>query len=1063
MLVEFIILLFCCLIMIGMSSQKKTEEWENPEIIGINKLPPHCTYMPFPSQESSSINDRTKSPYYLSLSGTWKFHWVPIPDERPRDFYRLDFDDTNWVEIPVPSHPELLGYGKPIYTNIQYPFWPVNPPYIPHDDNPVSSYRRTFEIPDLWKGRKIHLVFDGVMSAVYVWLNGQFIGYSQDSMTPAEFDITPFLKEGKNLLAVQVFRYCDGSYLEDQDKWRVSGIYRDVFLYALSEVHLVDYFFKTKLYDDYKKATVECDLVVQSPKEKINDIDCSIKMKDIKGNEFHLQQVERIIENENKEECNIRLKYSVEIQNPALWSAETPHLYQAYITLTGDNGIIDVYPQRIGIREVKLQDGALYINGKEIKLKGVNRHEICAESIHVMSREQMIEDLKILKRNNINTVRTCHYPDQPIWYDLCDEWGIYIIDEANIESHGMTFELDKTLGNKPEWEKAHVARVEAMVKRDRNHPCIIFWSLGNEAGSGCNFEACAKKVRELDDSRPIHYERMNEIADVHSEMYTPLWDMLKFVAHYPNRPFFLCEYAHSMGNSTGNLQDYWDVIEAHKSLIGGCIWDFSDQGIKKPLSEEEIKRTGKTFFWAYGGDFGDKPNDGNFCCNGILQPDRKPNPGLYEVKKVYQYIKVKPVDLYKGIVKIINQYAFLNLEQFDAYWILEKNGVPIHKGKLPQLSIPPQSECEVTVPIQDVDFKSNDEYFLTIEFRISESTPWADAGYVIAWEQFRLPKELQVKKADKPKNKDEVDNPIQIIKKESILTVKNNDFEVVFDWANGILNSYSVQGKTIIKDSLIPNFWRPPTDNDRGNNMPWRLECWKKDTYTRELTFRNIKKHDDSEVEIRFGYRFPETQSTVQIQYLINGQGEIHINYEFNPGSLELPEIPRIGLQTKVSKELNSAIWYGRGPHETYCDRKTGAPIREHTLPIKDLFHHYVRPQENGNRTDVRWFSLLDDQKQGIMVIGYQPLAFSVWHCTMEDLETCLHDYELPERDTWTLNIDYLQMGVGGDDSWGALPHEEYLIKPKKYHYEFLILPVIDGNLNKIRETYNKHSTYFSE
>ncbi len=1057
MFMEFIILLVCCMIMISMASHAETEEWENPNIIDINKLPPHTTFMPFPSEEVASNKERTKSPYYLSLTGTWKFHWVPVPEQRPRDFYQIDFDDSNWVDIPVPSHPELLGYGKPIYTNIQYPFWPVNPPFIPHDDNPVSSYRRKFDIPQNWEGRKVHLVFDGVMSAVYVWLNGNFVGYSQDSMTPAEFDITPYVKERQNILAVQVFRYCDGSYLEDQDKWRVSGIYRDVFLYAMSDVHIEDYFFQTKLSEDYKKATIECDVNITVPKSKKTDIDCSVKLIDRTDNELYFRKVEETIKEKDEKEFCVSSKYLVELQNPDLWSAETPYLYQTFISLLEKGKTIDVYPQKIGIREVKLQDGVLYINGKQIKLKGVNRHEICAESLHVMSREQMIEDLKILKQNNINTVRTCHYPDQPIWYDLCDEWGIYVIDEANIESHGMGYELDRTLGNKPEWEKAHVARIEAMVKRDRNHPCVIFWSLGNEAGSGCNFEACARKVRELDTSRPIHYERMNEIADVHSEMYTPLWDMLKFVAHYPKRAFFLCEYAHSMGNSTGNLQDYWDVIEAHKTLIGACIWDFSDQGIKKVLSEEDVKRTGKTFFWAYGGDFGDKPNDGNFCCNGIVQPDRQPNPALYEVKKVYQYIKVKPVDLHKCIVKIINQYAFTNLNKFDIYWSLEKNGISIQGGPLQPLSLDPHTECDIAIPFQNVDIVSEDEYFLNIEFRLREATPWANAGHVIAWEQFCLP---WTTKTEKGKNSDEkkegVSNPIQIIKREDILTVKNSIFEVVFDWKDGILNSYSAFGKSLIVDSLIPNFWRPPTDNDRGNNMPWRLECWKKDTYVRNLTFRNIKKHNDFKVEVRFGYQLPETKSQVVIDYVINEQGEINLNYEFNPGTSDLPEIPRIGMQTNISKQLSTVIWYGRGPHETYCDRKTGAPIREYSLEIKDLFHHYVRPQENGNRTDVRWFFLLDGEKEGIMIIGFQPLAFSLWHCSMEDIETTLHDYELPERDSWTLNIDYLQMGVGGDDSWGALPHEEYQIKPKRYQYKYSIIPIKNGDKNSFRERYQR-------
>ncbi|MCA1902161.1 MAG: DUF4981 domain-containing protein [Candidatus Hydrogenedens sp.] len=1058
MFFELFVLILCVFIMLGMAENSNVEEWENPDIIGINKMPPHCTFMPFPSEELASTNDRTKSPYYMSLSGTWKFHWVPVPEQKPKDFHHVDFDDSNWTEIPVPSHPELFGYGKPIYTNIQYPFWPVNPPYIPHDDNPVSSYRRIFEVPEAWKGREIHLVFDGAMSALYVWVNGTFVGYSQDSMTPAEFDITPYLKEKENLLAVQVFRYCDGSYLEDQDKWRVSGIYRDVYLCALSDVHIDDYFFETELSNNYQKATVSCDIQVRISKKDIKDVIIDIDVVDPSGKKVGTYSTEKIDDVKHEDgTSHVHFKSQFDIENPYLWSAETPYLYQCFIRLHEKGKLADVYPQRLGIREVKIEKGVLYINGKQVKLKGVNRHEICAESVHVMSKEQMIEDLKIIKRHNINTVRTCHYPDQPMWYDLCDEWGLYIIDEANIESHGMGYELERTLGNKPEWEKAHVARVEAMVHRDKNHPCVIFWSLGNEAGSGCNFEACAKKVREIDSSRPVHYERMNEIADVHSEMYTPLWDMLKFVAHNPERAFFLCEYAHSMGNSTGNLQDYWDVIEAHKTLIGACIWDFADQGIKKPLPEEVAGKTGKKYFWAYGGDFGDKPNDGNFCCNGIVQPDRKPNPGLYEVRKVYQNIKVKPVDLQRGIVKVINNYGFINLKTFDWVWTLEEDGVPIQEGKLPSLSVPPQSECEVTIPFQKVNPVIGAEYRLLMEFKLKEPTLWADAGFTIAWEQLNLPWSNSSSKTQGVLQEEVKKYPIQIEKKNDVLSLKNEMFNLVFDWNKGLLTSYFAFGKPMITGEMIPNFWRPPTDNDRGNNMPWRLDVWKKSTYERTLLFRNINKIDDYNIEIRFGFELPAERSQLIIQYFVKNKGEVFIQYEFIPKGAELPEIPRIGMQTKVACDLQSVIWYGRGPHENYCDRKTGAPIREYALCAKEMFHHYVRPQENGNRTEVRWITLLDEKDNGMMIVGLQPMEFSIWHCSMEDIENSMHDYELPERDFQTLNIDYLQMGVGGDDSWGALPHEEYQIKPKKYQYSFVMLPIKAGSRNQFRELYRKY------
>ncbi len=1058
MIVEILAILTLAFIVMGVGLSALANEWENPNIVEINRIPPHVPLKPFPNEELAKTNDLRMSPWFYLLSGKWKFHWEPAPDKVPEKFYREDFDDSLWEEIPVPFHPELLGYGKPIYTNIQYPFWPVNPPYIPHDDNPTSCYRKMFDLPDGWdENKRIHIFFEGVMSAFYVWVNGNFVGYSQDSMCTAEFDITPYVKKKGNVVAVKVLRYCDGSYLEDQDMWRFSGIYRDVYLCCFPRTYVTDFFFKTELYEDYKKAKVKGKIWVKTDKvgEEEGTGDVRLNVKLISPNNkscIEFPSLKIVSKEANEKEVVLCYETEVELSNPLLWSAETPSLYDVFISLFKGDERLAVYSDRLGIREVKLMRDGLFINGKMVKIKGVNRHEFVPESGHVVNKEQMIEDIKIIKQNNINTVRTCHYPDQWIWYELCDEYGLYVIDEANIESHGMTFDLDKTLGNKPEWEKAHLARIEALVQRDKNRACVIFWSLGNEAGSGCNFVACAKRVRELDDSRPIHYERMNEVADVHSEMYTPIWDILKYISNKPEKPFFLCEYAHSMGNSTGNLKDYWELFEAHNLTIGGCIWDFADQALKKELPNELKEKFDRGYFWAFGGDFGDRPNDLNFCCNGILQPDRKPNPGLFEVKKVYQNIAIKPQDLFEGVFEVQNKYAFTSLDKFGVRWFVEEDGIRLVEGEMEPLAVLPLSKGILRVPIKDIRRSLEKEYFLTVEFYLREEEKFAPKGHVVAWEQFELPcLDKQGKRAvDSENEKEGADNassegfrsPLKVRKSKENLVVENDLVKVLFDWHLGLLTGYEVEGRKIIVDKMFPNFWRPPTDNDRGNNMPWRLGVWKESSYDRKLMYRHINKISEYEVEVSFGYEVSAGNSQVGVKFVVCSNGKLEVEYNFSPGEGELPDIPRIGLQTALCKDLSKIMWYGRGPHENYCDRKYGAKIGIYSMRIKDLFHHYVRPQENGNREDVRWVTFVDDKSKGIMIVGSPTINFSIWHCSMEDIENTLHDYELPERNFWTLNVDYLQMGVGGDDSWGALPHSEYLLRPKLYSYRFVIIPI---------------------
>jgi beta-galactosidase len=1015
-------------------------DWEDPELIGINKEDPHCTLMPYPDAEAARHGPRESSSFYQSLDGAWKFHWVPKPDDRPQDFFRPDYDLQNWKEIPVPSNWEMQGYGIPIYLNVQYPFWPVDPPRVPHDDNPVGSYRTTFTVPESWQDRQVFVCFDGVMSAFYLWINGEKVGYSQDSMSPAEFNITRYLRPGENVLAAEVYRWCDGSYLEDQDMWRMSGIYRDVFLYATPAVHMRDVFVRGALDDQYRDGALHVMAKIRNYGESAAGAHTlDVALVDQSGTAIEVKpglqgQVGALAPGG---ESQLDLRASV--PSPRKWSAETPHLYTALLTLKDAKGrVVEVERCDFGFRTVEVIDGQLLINGVSVKLKGVDRHEHDPDTGRAVPVSRMIEDILLMKQNNINTVRTSHYPDQPLWYDLCDRFGLYIIDEANIESHGMGYDLDRTLGNKPEWEKAHVARMVAMVERDKNHPCVIMWSLGNEAGSGCNFVAARDAAKAIDPARPIHYERMNEITDVHSEMYFRIPQILDFVAHNPSRAFFLCEYAHSMGNSTGNLKDYWDVIDAHPSLIGGCIWDYADQALRKYLPETGEDGKPKRF-WAYGGDFGDRPNDGIFCCNGIVQPDRRPNPCLHEVKKVYQHIKVQAVDLLTGKVRIHNKYGFLSLDEFNAAWTLSKDGAVIEQGPLPRLPLAPQASGEVIIPFTPPDLEPGAEYWLQITFALAEDMPWAPRGHVVAWEQFQIPFECPVLP---PVNVSQM--PAATLQEnETAFVISASGVSVSIGKASGALESLVCGGKPLLAQPLVPNFWRPPIDNDRGNNMMWRQGVWKTAGPEKVLISAKARQLSPQAVRVTVEYRLPTAaDSRQEIIYTVFGNGDVMVETHFTPGDGELADLPRFGMQMAMPSEFGQMRWYGRGPQENYWDRQTGAAVGEYSGLVEALVHHYVRPQENANRCDVRWVSLTNREGAGLLAVGMPLLSVSAWPYLMEDLEEIDHDYLLQKRDVITVNLDYRQMGVGGDDSWGAMTHEEYTLPAQAYSYRFRLTPL---------------------
>ncbi len=1012
----------------------ETPDWENPEVFGRNKEPGHCTLMPYPDFETALVGTRKASPYHKSLNGSWKFKWVPKPADRPRNFYKEEYDVSSWDEIAVPSNWELQGYGIPIYTNIMYPFAPVNPPHIPHDDNPVGSYRTDFTVPDGWKGREVFLHFDGVRSAFHLWINGKEVGYSQGSMTPAEFNITKYISKGKNVLAAEVYRYSDGSYLEDQDTWRLSGIYRAVYLFSTPKVHLRDFWVLSELDEEYCDAVLKVTANVHNFGSKTSE-HCIVEVtlldgdgKAVGGEPLMSGKTGSIATG-----SEIAVEMQAKISNPDKWTAETPHLYTVLLVLKYDSGkVMEVERCNFGFRKIELKGGQLLINGKAVLFKGVNRHEHDPDHGRAIPFSRMLQDIKLLKQNNINAVRTSHYPDDPKWYELCDKYGIYLIDEANIESHGIGYDPDRTLGNKPEWRNAHLDRTIRMVERDKNHPSVILWSLGNEAGDGVNFDATSAWIHKRDPSRLVHYERCGEreITDIVCPMYAPIERLVKYASVEQKRPLILCEYAHAMGNSVGNLQDYWDVIEKYKHLQGGHIWDWADQALRK-------KTTGGEEFWAYGGDYGDIPNDGNFLCNGIVQPDRKPNPSLYEVRKVYQYIKAQPVDLANGKIRIRNKYDFVSLDFVDIGWELTEDGKVIQAGTLAKMSLGPQEEEEITVKFVQPELKAGTEYWLKITFSLAEDTLWANRGHVVAWDQFKMPFDVP--------GSPEIDigkmAGVRLVETAEAFEVAGEDFTVRVGKESGAIGSLKFGDKELVKWALVPNFWRVPIDNDKGNGMPERLSVWRRAGQDRTVNSVIAEQLGAQVVRITADALLPAGSTAYKAVYTVYGSGDVVVESSIEPSRVKLPEMPRFGMQMAMPDEFSTMRWYGRGPHENYWDRKTGAAVGEYAGEVEELTHKYVRPQENGNRTDVRWVALTNEDGIGLLAVGMPLLSVSAWPYPMWELEQARHINEPRKGDMITLNLDYKQMGVGGDNSWGARTHPEYMLAAGAYSYKFRLRP----------------------
>ena len=1044
--------------------QEKRNDWENPNIIGQNKEPAHNSLISY-SDLATAIGGTKKSPYFKSLNGKWKFNWVKRPLDRPIDFYKVDYDASQWKFISVPSHWQLEGYGIPIYLNFVYPksIDMKNIPSINPEYNPVGSYRSEFPVSQDWREREVFIHFEGVDSAFYLWINGKKVGYSQGSMTPTEFNITNFIQEGTNILAAEVYRWSDGSYLEDQDMWRLSGIYRDVFLFSTPKLHIRDFFIYCDLDKDYKDAILKVRIKIHNySKKDLENIKLEVKLFDKKFDEVALETLLKANDLKIKSHEETEVTIQTEIKNPKKWTAETPYLYEIIIILKDfEDNVIEVERSKFGFRKVEIKNKQLFINGVSIILKGINRHEHDPDHGRTISYENMLKDIKLLKQYNMNAVRTSHYPDHPKWYELCDKYGIYVVDECNLESHGLRMKLPK---DDPKWTKSVVNRMVSMVERDKNHPSIIMWSLGNEAGSGENFQKMRAAAFEIDSTRPFHYEGDWNlvVSDVFSIMY-PILENLEKIGNlknirrfgkdfepeiYKEKPIVLCEYDFSTGNSTGNLQEYMNIFEKYDNIIGGFIWDFADKALRK------IDEKGNQY-WAYGGDFGDKPNDKNFVCSGIFQPDKESKPAAFEVKKVYQNIKISAIDLLKGKLKIHNNFDFIKLDFVDIIWELTANGRIIQQGNLPKIDLRPKNDWEIKVPLKKPELRPHTEYYLMIKFNLAKQVLWADIGYTIAWEQFKIPF-----KVPSPPKIDSKSMPEIIINEiNDFVNIDGKYFKIKFSKKSGGIQSFKFKENELISKELIPNFWRVLTDSDicfelaTSSRIKKNKLYWKKAIKKRNLEKITINRLKPQILEIKIELSIPKEKELYKTTYTIYGNGTIKLENEFIPSK----DIYRFGMQMEIPKDYENVRWYGRGPHENYVDRKTGAAVGIYSLNIEEFKQDYVRPQENGNRCDIRWISFTNKDGIGILVKGLSLLSVSAWPYSMEDLEGADHINELPRSDIITVNIDSKQKGVGSGLTESSLVHDEPTLKKYQlmgnmnYKYEFILKPI------------DKKSEYFNE
>ncbi|MFG3104370.1 glycoside hydrolase family 2 TIM barrel-domain containing protein [Streptomyces sp. NPDC048182] len=1240
----------------GPAPAEGTPAWADFGVFQLGTEPPHTTLMPYADTEQALAGDRTRSPYRLGLDGPWKFAYADRPDDRDPDFHRTDTDDSDWETIPVPSVWQLHGHDRPIYLNVTYPYWGPNgrgeeprPPAAPTRHNPVGQYRRTFTVPRHWTGRRTFLHFEGVKSAHYVWINGELVGYHEDSYTPAEYDITEHLRPGTNQIAVEVYRYADGDWLEDQDMIRLSGIFRSVHLYSTPAVHLRDFRLDTPLDDAYTDAELDVTAHVRAYGGATGRYTVETQLYDRRGHAVWSRPLRQSADlGTVRAGEDVTVRAAKPVRAPDLWSAEQPHLYTAVLRLRDPAGkVVETLSHRVGFREFALRDGLMRINGRPVSLRGTNRHEMHPERGTALTREDLVGDITLIKRLNINSVRTSHYPNSPLWYELADEYGLYLVDETNLETHGIR---DEYPGDHPDWTRACVARAQNMVHRDKNHASVVIWSLGNEAGGGSTFTAMHDWIRSYDTTRVIQYEGDDRpgVSDIRSEMYdTPARVEQRALDGSDTRPYVMIEYAHSMGNSTGNLKEYWDVVRAHDVLQGGWIWDFVDQSLTWPVPDRTLltetgpgrirgeiqnpsggldprtglhggtvfardasldltgsltleawitpdvlgyhqpviakgdtqyalKQNGRTLeffihaggqwatatwplpddwtgtehhiagvfdaeagtltlhadgtqrasaattlrpavntaalslatdvdnpvrefsgtirraavharpltaaqladtgrgpgddgvrfwfdaataevtrkrpkdrtFFAYGGDWGDNPNDGAFAADGIVTADRGHTGKATEVKRVYQAIHAtRRPGGDPGAVTLTNEYLFTDLRAYDGHWALVADGRTVRRGRLTrdQLAVEPRSHRDITLPVRPpADPEPGTEYFLELSFTTRESTPWAKAGFEVAREQLPLdsgaPAVTPVRLATVPALRHE--------EREGHVTVRGRDFSVTLDKRSGTLTDYRAAGTRLLTSGPVPNFWRAPTDNDRGNGQHVRNQTWRDAGTRRRVTGVAVRAlGGDRAVEIKVTGTLPTTvESAYTTTYTVFGNAEIRVDHTLHPGAASLPYLPEVGSLLFLPRGLDRLRYYGRGPEENHWDRNDGTDVGLWSSTVDEQWTPYIRPQENGNKTDVRWIALTDGRGRGLLATGEPLLEANASRFTPEDLSTGVrHAHQLTPRDAVVLRLNHRQMGVGGDNSWGAHTHDAYkLFADRDYAYTYRLRPLTD-------------------
>lgn len=1007
------------------------EEWEDVSIPSRNTERMHASLAPFDSATQARARAFRQSPYVLSLDGNWKFRWVPRPAERPEGFFRDDYDVSAWRDFPVPSNWETKGLGKLFLFDeaIAFPPYPPQPPLVPRDENAVGSYRRTFRVPESWQGRALFLELDGVTSAFYVWVNGSLVGYSQDSKTPAEFDVTHLLRPGDNSVSVQVYRYSVGSYLESQDMWRLAGISRGVRLIARPKVHVRDFRAEAGLDARYVDGRLRVRAQVRNlDTRRARGYRVKLELSDATGQAVFAPLVRQVDVTPGRE---VELDFAQAVPRPRRWSAETPALYALTLTLQDAAGhTLESVGARVGFRSVEVRGGQLLVNGVPIYIKGVNRHEQDQVEGHVVSEETMLRDIRLMKQFNINAVRSSHYPNLPRWYELCDEHGLYVVDEANIESHGVDFAPETTLANKPEWQSLHLDRTRRMFERDKNHPSIIIWSLGNEAGDGVNFAATYAWLKQHDATRPVQYEPAG--LGAHTDIYAPMYARIPALKRYANRPqerpLILCEYAHAMGNSVGNLQDYWDVILTHKHLQGGFIWDWVDLGM---LQHDERGQP----YYLDGGDQGG--------ADGLLASDRTPHPHAFEVRKVYQPVKWELVNGLRHLFRITNRHDFVTLAGFDMTWHLEADGREVATGDLPALDVAPRSSMEFALSLPAIAEADEREYFLTLRARTRQATPLVPQGFELAWDQFSLPRPAR---SAAPAATAASGSRLTLAEEPGAWVLSGTDFVLRVDRATGTLSSWIYRGLELLRGGPTPELWRVPTDNDLGNKMPERLGLWRRAGSARSVVSVSAQRESDERVEIVAESVLTAGESPYTLRYQVQADGELRVEASFLPGRADLPDLPRFGLRLLLPAAFDTLTWFGRGPHESYWDRKTGAAVGLYSGSVADQDPRYVRPQEFGNKSDVRWVSLTNADGVGLLARGLPLIETTASRFLPEDYDTGRgpdqrHLNDMRPCDCVVWNIDLRQMGVGGDTAWGAKVHPEYTLPARPYTYAFRLRP----------------------